>query len=157
MDLNKHHEQLLDSWLALTGDGSNRGEAIRLPMLSGSMRPGIPVDSLLHIQKSSAAACPPGAVMIYRDGDRLVAHRLLWRLGWGSRALLFEKGDANDRGRWIRSGQVLGMATAVLLPGAESPQSLLPDRSQAWRSLLADARHRILAFPRRLKRGIFKS
>ncbi len=157
MDSNKQREQLLDSWLALTGEDHTSEDPIRLPMLSGSMLPHIPVQSVIHINKTKARYCRPGDVVVYRVGDRLVAHRLLLRLGWPSALHIFEKGDANDRGSWIRGHQVLGLAMAVELKDGEPAQPLRCDPNLAFAGLWADFLHRVLAFPRRLKRWIFSS
>ncbi len=153
----KQHEQLLDSWLALTGEGSKLEGPIRLPILSGSMLPDIPVQSVIHIQKIDSRSCRPGDVVVYREGARMVAHRLLFRVGWGSRALFFEKGDANDRGSWIRGNQILGVVLAVEMTDGEPARPLKCHSSQALVGLRADFLHRVLAFPRRVKSWVFKS
>lgn len=144
-------EQLLDSWLALMEDGPAPDGPIRLPVLSGSMLPEIPVDSMAHIEKSEARRCSPGDVVVYRDKDRLVIHRVLLRLGWGSSWLLFEKGDANDRGGWIKGSLVRGKVVAVDSLDGKEPKPCTSAPSRAHTSLRADLRHRFLALPRRAK------
>ena len=147
----------MDSWLALTGEGPVPEGHIRLPVLSGSMLPHIPVQSVIHIKIIEASDCSPGDVVVYRDGDRLVVHRLLWRLGWRSAVLIFEKGDANNRGGWIRGHQVLGLVLAVELKDGEPARPLACHSSLAIAGLRADFLHRVLALPRRLKRWIISS
>lgn len=152
MQSKDEREQLLDSWLALMEDGPAPDGPIRLPVLSGSMTPGIPVDSMAHIKKSEARRCRRGHVVVYRDKDRLVIHRVLWRLGWGSSFLIYEKGDTRDRGGWIRGSQIRGRVTAVDLLNGEGPQPYLINSNLAQTSLNADLKNRILALPRLIKR-----
>ena len=157
MDFKKQQEQLLDSWLALTGNGPPQSTPITLPVLSGSMLPEIPVQSVIYIEKTEANHCQPGDVVVYRDGDRLVAHRLLWRLGRGSSMLIFEKGDTNHRGSWIRGHQIVGLVLAVDLKDGQPPKPLNGHSRDALAGLKADFRHRLLAFPRRVKGWLFPS
>ncbi len=152
MQSRDEREQLLDSWLALMEDGPAPDGPIRLPVLSGSMAPGIPVDSMAHINKSEARHCRRGHVVVYRDKDRLVIHRVLWRLGWGSSFLVYEKGDTRNRGGWIRGSRIRGWVAAVDLLNGNGPQPYLINADQAQISLKADIKHRILALPHRIKR-----
>lgn len=144
-------EQRLDSWLALMQDGPAPEGPIRLPVLSGSMVPEIPVNTTAHIEKTDSRHCRPGNVVVYRDKDRLVIHRVLWRLDWGSSCIIFEKGDANDRGGWIRGNKVKGLVVAVDHHNDQGPKPLPIDPLRAKTSLKADFRHRALALPRRIK------
>ncbi len=146
-----HREQLLDSWLALMEDAPAPEGPLRLPVLSGSMVPDIPVGSMAHIEKATARQCRPGQVIVYRDKDRLVVHRVLLRLGWGAFLLFYEKGDANSTGGWIKSNQIKGLVVAVGLLNEEGPQKLLPNPKRARASLGDDLRYRILFIPRRIK------
>ncbi len=153
-------EELLDSWLALTGEGPATNDLITLPVLSGSMLPQMPVNSIIHIKRMSIHGCKTGHVVVYREGDRLVAHRLLWSFGLGSAQFCFEKGDANKRGGWIRGHQVLGLVVAVSSnPECQPPQTATPMTRQpelAAKSLRADFIDRTLAWPRRIKHWIFR-
>lgn len=151
MQPKDNHEHLLDSWLTLMDDGPAPEGPIRLPVLSGSMLPEIPVKATAHIEKAPARHCLKGQVVVYRDKNRLVVHRILWRLGWGSSLLLFEKGDNNARGGWIKGSQIRGMVVAVDLNDDKGPQPLQINPRRAQISLNADLRHRVLAFPRWVK------
>ena len=80
-----------------------------------------------------------GDVVIYREEEvKLVANRLLLRIGWGRWQWLFQKGDNNATGRWIRSRDVVGLVIGITPPEGESemPPATLASRRKAWRSLL---------------------
>lgn len=125
----RDREERLDAWLALAEDAPNGSVPIRLPMLSGSMRPAIPVGALIEVEKARGRDCRPGDVVVYRVDERLVAHRILWRFGRGAWLFFFEKGDTNDHGGWIRGSRIRGKVVAVLEGQERRP--LLPDRDRA--------------------------
>lgn len=147
-------EELLDSWLALTEEGHSCPGPIRLPVFTGSMLPGIPVNSIIQIEKTEARYCRRGDVVVYRDKERLVVHRLLLRLGWGSTLLFYEKGDSNPRGGWIKGSQIRGRVLTVEFPDESSTETCTPDLKRALSSLKADFFNRMLAFPRWIKHSI---
>lgn len=145
-------QQKLDSWLALMSDGPFPDCPICLPVLSGSMLPDIPVNSSAHIEKTKASHCRRGQVVVYRDEERLVIHRVLWRLGYGSSFLIYEKGDANVKGNWLRGNRVRGIVVAIDYLDGEGPKELMINANLAWKSLYSDLKYRILFLPRRIKR-----
>ncbi len=149
-----NRQQLLDSWLALMEDAPSPEGAICLPVLSGSMMPEIPVNSIVQIEKIQARVCRPGQVVVYRDKDRLVVHRLLLQIGWGPVLFFFEKGDANDRGKWISGKQIKGLVAGVDLNDGNGSQPYTDSAIKARNSLNADLRHRFLAFPRWVKKRL---
>ena len=102
-------QKLLDAWLALTGPRENFTDPVRLPMLSGSMAPRIPLDAELLIAPASNRAWSSGDVVVFWRSDRLVAHRVLLILGWGPGAVVVEKGDRNLGAGWIRRRDVRGV------------------------------------------------
>lgn len=104
---------MLDVWLGLTGQAPLPKGPLVLPVLSGSMQPSIPLGSRIRIKASNGADCRVGDVTVYLDGNRLVAHRVLWSLGRGRRRWIFQKGDANRFGHWIAAAQVKGVVREV--------------------------------------------
>jgi hypothetical protein len=102
-------QELLDAWLALTGPEEGFTEPVRLPMLTGSMAPRIPVDAELHIAPVRDRPWSTGDVVVFWRDARLVAHRVLLVLGWGPGALVLEKGDRNPTAGWIRRRDVRGV------------------------------------------------
>lgn len=154
MDPIDQKEQLLDAWLALAEDGVKpQPGPIRLPVLTGSMLPEVPVGSFLHIEKIESRHCRNGDLVIYRMDDRLVAHRVLLRLGWNNSWVIFEKGDNTARGHWILGRRIRGRAVAVERAG-QPPLPLATNPKLARQSLWADILDRLLVFPRHLKQLI---
>ncbi len=152
MEPTDHREEMLDSWLALTGKGPSVDHALLLPVLSGSMLPDFPPDSILQIDQSAAKHCRVGDVVVYQDGDRLIAHRLLFRLGFGTRSVFFEKGDANTHGSWIKAHRIKGLVTGIIKQEGQSPAPVRGDQFQAGTSLVRLAFHRIMVLPRMVKK-----
>jgi hypothetical protein len=121
----------LDAWLVLTRQIPPPDGTVRLPMLSGSMNPTLPPGSLLVIDPRCGDRFRRGDVVVMADGERLVAHRVLLRLG--SRFL--EMGDAGLAGCWRRSDDVSGRVISATPPrGDRSFDPFAPER--ATRGLL---------------------
>jgi hypothetical protein len=112
--LRHEQEKRLDAWLALTGQTATPTEPVELPLLTGSMLPKIPVGAVLRIGAAPATDCRAGDVVIFLEGDRLLAHRVLLVVKVGPWHWLLEKGDGNATGQWRRHntvrGRVLGFA-----------------------------------------------
>ncbi len=71
-----------------------------LPILSGSMAPGIPAGSLVLVTPSPPQRIRVGDVVVYKipiADHRLIAHRVVAVLARGRRPLIETKGDANAR------------------------------------------------------------
>ena len=105
-----NRERALDIWLGLSGQAPLPEGPLVLPILSGSMRPSIALGSKILIAPADYSTCRLGDVVVYLEGDRLIAHRLLWTLG----PFHFHKGDANPNGHWINCKMVRGIVREVL-------------------------------------------
>ena len=120
-------EQQLDAWLALTGQDPGRQGSVRLPVLSGSMLPAIPLGALLEIELANDPVCRVGDVVVFQAGpERLTAHRVLAGLKLGSRHWILQKGDSNALGHWISRSRVCGLVVRVL-PGDGMGAEIPPD------------------------------
>ncbi|MFO7652786.1 MAG: S24/S26 family peptidase [Candidatus Krumholzibacteriia bacterium] len=124
--------------------------AVDLPVLSGSMRPGIPVGSTLCIRPAVWSATRDGDVVVFRRDGQLLAHRRLLGGQAGPLAFLYEKGDASARGGRLRPDDVVGLVVRVRLPdGTERDLRTPTERHRALRaarrSLAADLRGRLRA------------
>jgi hypothetical protein len=88
-------------------------QRVEMPMLTGSMAPLLPVGSILVIAGADKDACHTGDVVVYRDGERLVAHRLL--LGWppGRARIFLQAGDGISPLGWVAVKDILGLVVAV--------------------------------------------
>ena len=136
-------QRLLDAWVALTDPAADFPGTVSLPMLTGSMAPVIPVGARLQIAAARRRAFGVGSVVVFVRGEKLVAHRLLFALGFGPDALYLEKGDWNATGGLIRRREVRGVVTGWLAAGTTDPAHLVPvprSRSAAIRSFLRSLR-----------------
>jgi hypothetical protein len=113
LDNPENRERMLDVWLGLTGQAPLPQGPLLLPVLSGSMRPAIPLGSTIRIKAGNGSLCRVGDVTVYLDGNRLVAHRVLWIIGLGKTRWIFQKGDANRFGHWITAADVKGVVREV--------------------------------------------
>ncbi len=123
-----------DVWLALTGQATG---PLRLPMLSGSMAPTLPVGCVLEITPADGRGVAPGEVAVLARDGRLVAHRVLLRVGGGRTGWLLEMGDANRRGHWRPVTDVVGRVRAV----RAADGAALPDPRSRGRALRGLCRH----------------
>lgn len=125
-----------DAWLALTGQAAADGP-LRLPMLSGSMSPALPVGCVLEIVPADGAGARTGDVVVLERAGRLVAHRVLLRAGRGRRGWVLEMGDANRRAHWRPAREVVGR-----VQGARAADgAALPDPRSRGRALRGLLRH----------------
>jgi len=127
VDNSNQREHLLDTWLGLTGQAPMPEGPLVLPVLSGSMRPAINLGSRILIEPCAASACRVGDVTVYLDGDRLVAHRVLWFFGSRKRGWIFQKGDANQFGHWVHSVRIKGVVREVIPTEEDSQVSFAED------------------------------
>ena len=116
-------QQLLDAWLALADPAADFPGTVILPMLTGSMAPAIPVGARLVIAAARRRPFGAGHVVVFERGGKLVAHRLLFALGFGPGTLYLEKGDWNATAGLVRRRQVRGVVTGWRK--AQSPDSPL--------------------------------
>ncbi len=120
--MRNDQEKLLDAWLALTGQSAAPSGPVELPLLTGSMLPSLPVGAILRIATSDGSRCRPGEVLIFQDGDRLLAHRVLLVLQAGPWRWVLEKGDSNALGKWRPIHTVRGRVMGFNLPDG-TPQA----------------------------------
>jgi hypothetical protein len=88
-----------------------RDGCLTLPVLSGSMMPYLRPGGRVRIACDGADRARPGDVIVFHEADRLIAHRLLVRLGRGRRWCGYQRGDAAGVGHWVFARQVLGVVT----------------------------------------------
>ena len=130
--------RLFDAWLALADPAADFAGTVSLPMLTGSMAPAVPVGARLVIAAAGRRRFGWGDVVVFAQGDRLVAHRLLLGLGFGAGALYLEKGDCNATGGFVRRRDVRGVVVGWLpaTAGAGATVAVPRSRRAAVRSLL---------------------
>jgi len=124
-------------------------------MLSGSMLPLLVPGHDIVIEAVQWQECRRGDIIVFLQEEKLTAHRLLLPLPYGPSALLYQKGDANDFGGWIRSRQVVGVVAAVkTTDGGQLDLRTRDARTtalfEARRQLAHDLWARMLYLPRKL-------
>ena len=102
------HKQQIKHWLELLDDSLEIGGIVELPVLSDSMMPIMVPGRMIKIQRACRDQCSPGDIIVFRDGQKLTAHRLLFSLRVGGVYYCFQKGDANPYGQLIRAERVIG-------------------------------------------------
>ncbi len=104
----QRNRKLISQWLKLL-DGSLEMEGIiELPVLSESMLPALVPGRNIKIQRTPWNKCSSGDIIVFREGKRLTAHRLLFNLCVGSSCYCFQKGDSNTYGHFIRAERIVG-------------------------------------------------
>jgi len=97
----------------------NRKEPVWLPVLSGSMGPLlIPGDDVL-ISPCSWKLSGVGDIIIFRQGLSLNVHRLIFRGRFFQKVIIFQKGDAMERGGFIPPGSIVGRCVRRRREGKE--------------------------------------
>ena len=105
-------DEATGQWRLVHGD-LEPGESVFLTVQSGSMLPSMPVGSRIEVGVVAGNAYRVGDVVVFRRGDRLVAHRLLF--GWtaGPGGWFLQRGDGVSPAGFLRPGAILGQVRAV--------------------------------------------
>ncbi len=110
------------------------------------MAPVIRAEHTITVKRIPTRGVRIGDIIVFRDGKRLVAHRLLMRLSLGGIGLVFQKGDAVGYGRWLPADRIVG----VVMEARDADGAAVYSRRSAWNAMSGLAhRHlaRALAFP----------
>lgn len=158
---DEKNEELFDAWLRLKYDSLQPGETVTLPVLSGSMLPLLVPERIIKIQGVSYRDCVKGDIIVYKDNNRLSAHRLLLRLRIRGKDYIFQKGDAIDFGSWIPAGQVVGIVVETMDANGNvidfrSDEEKQKAKSSVRKHVVIDILQRILFFPRLVKKTLKK-
>jgi len=158
---DEKNEEMFDAWLKLKYGSLQQGETVTLPVLSGSMLPLLVPGRDIKIQGVSYQDCAKGDIIVYKDNNRLSAHRLLLRLRFRGKDYIFQKGDAIDFGSWISAGQVVGIVVETKNANGnvidfQSEEEEQKAKSCVRKHVAIDIQQRILFFPRLVKRILKK-
>jgi hypothetical protein len=127
----------------------NRKEPVWLPVLSGSMGPLlIPGDEVL-ILPCSWKCCGTGDIIIFRQGLSLFVHRMIFRGRFFQKVLIFQKGDAMERGGFIPPDSIVGRCARRRRGGKE----LLLDDKKTNMKLVRKIRKKLI---KQTGKGIIK-
>jgi hypothetical protein len=122
-------------------------DRVEMPMMSGSMTPILPVGATLIITGVRPGACRTGDIVVFHDGERLIAHRLL--LGWppGRARVFLQAGDGVSALGWIAARSILGLVTAVRGPDQLPRDLRLPEARREGARLARRRLRRIVSEP----------
>jgi len=77
------------------------------------MLPSMPVGSRIEVSAVTGNGCHVGDVVVFRRGDRLVAHRLLFGWATGPGGWFLQRGDGVSPAGFLRPRTILGRVLAV--------------------------------------------
>ncbi len=125
---------MIDQWRLVRRD-LRPEETVCLDVRSGSMVPVLPVGAVVTVAPAEGRHCEVGDIVVFRRGDRLIAHRLIF--GWGHEpgAWFLERGDGVSPAGVIRAASILGRVVSVQV-GQQPPRPLVGP------TVIADARRR---------------
>jgi signal peptidase I len=123
------------------------GMSIRFRACGDSMYPAILDGDLITVTPVAAHEIARGDILLYRDGDRLLAHRLIGVTAYGTETRFQLRGDSNAScDAPIAAAQIVGRVEAVERDGRAIP---LRARRESGRGTSATIR-RYLMLCRRL-------
>ncbi|MBN1291297.1 MAG: hypothetical protein JXB48_05595 [Candidatus Latescibacteria bacterium] len=157
----KRNEEFIDAWLSLMHGQIKGGEIVTLPVLSGSMMPYLVPGNKIKIQSASWRDCKIGDIIIFKEKNRLSAHRLLLRCCFWGKCYLYQKGDSISTGHWIKSDRVVGVVVE-----SENTEGQVIDfrltytrkneKNNAYRQLRKDVYARLLSIPQKIIKKIYE-
>jgi signal peptidase I len=100
-----------NDWLDLFSGGGDK--TVVLPILSGSMAGTLLPGDILLVRPLGGKKAHTGDIVVFRDGGKLVAHRLIFVFRLFSFAFLVEKGDANRTATIIDPKSIVGRVEAA--------------------------------------------
>jgi hypothetical protein len=131
---------------------------LTLPVITGSMMPYLHPGGRVYIKFLRAERCRAGDIILYRDSNRLIAHRALMRFRLFVWHYLYQKGDVGGPGGWIQAKQILGVIVKSVDPEDkllyvrnEGPRRA---RTRVVRHIASDVRMRLSSFLRPIVRSI---
>jgi hypothetical protein len=120
-----------EGWIQAACGSLQPGQIVTLPVLSGSMGAQMPPGGTIRVLACSWREIWSGDILVFREGFRLVAHRLLLRWSVGASAVIYQKGDANPLGGFLAGRQIVGVVTESHDPEGRVVYSRASTRTQA--------------------------
>jgi hypothetical protein len=97
----------------LLAEALRRGRTVRIRAQGTSMLPALWPGDVLTVAPATDIALTPGAIALTVHGERLVAHRVMQRIGSGGAVSLITRGDALEHGDPpVPAARVLGIVVA---------------------------------------------
>jgi signal peptidase I len=134
--------------------GEHEGE-ILLSMLSGSMAGALLPGDILTVRSLGKEKVHVGDIVVFREGGKLVAHRLIFVFRLLSFSLFVEKGDANPMASILRPSSIVGRVSAARRQGK---MILIGKSDIRWRARCLAARtclwHLVFELPKNFLKRI---
>lgn len=148
-------------WLELINGDLSPGDIVELPALSGSMMPLIIPGKKIKIKPQSANRIQVGDIIVFREGKSLTSHRLLIKFFLAGRMFLYQKGDSNRFGKWLKNTQVVGIVHFIENTGGKfiditTASQKKQAKKAAFRQLFYTFGNIILIVPRKIKQWLIK-
>jgi len=109
----KDKKVIIAGWLDLLKGLIPRDTEVELPVLSGSMAPVILPGKYIRICPASIEDVHVGDIIVFKEKNTLTIHRMLIRIPFYKSSPVYQKGDANAFGNWIKGTDIVGKVEAV--------------------------------------------
>ena len=132
--MNDEHPRIDEAagqWRLVQGDLAP-GETVLLTVKSGSMLPLLPVGARIEVAHVAGSRCRVGDVVVFRQDDRLVVHRLIFGSGDAPLGWFLQRGDGYSPAGFLRTGSILGRVVAV--HAAEGGVRRLTGGNERWQA-----------------------
>jgi signal peptidase I len=101
-----------DTIITLWSDLHHHKQKLWLPVLSGSMTPLLLIGDMVLVESISPENIKLGDIIVFKDFDKLVVHRVIQKYKDGSKSFL-QKGDNARIAEIVMSENIIGRVTAV--------------------------------------------
>lgn len=88
-------------------------DRFRVPVQGNSMSPLIEAHDKIIAGSARHHAFPRGALIVFRDGENLIVHRIIGKKAQDGHGLLCQMGDNSSTYSWVREQDVLGRVLAI--------------------------------------------
>ncbi|MBN2546241.1 MAG: hypothetical protein JXB50_10625 [Spirochaetes bacterium] len=102
-------KNIITDWLDLYSKKIKPETIIELPVLSGSMMPYLVPGKKIYIKSYNDEKIYIGDIVVFKKNNKLNAHRVLFKLKFKKCILIYEKGDVNPTGTWIKNTDIVGI------------------------------------------------
>jgi hypothetical protein len=157
--MKKKKVNTVSDWLNLLDGTFSDGDIIELPVLSGSMMPLLIPGKKIRIKCLKKPDVRAGDIIVYKKGRELISHRLIIKIPFVKNIYLYQKGDTNRYGSWIKIEQAVGVVDSVQdewgnFISIDTPEKKREGKGLAIKHMFYSFWNIALIFPRRMKRWV---
>ena len=99
----------IKNWIDLYYKNLSAGGKIELPVLSGSMIPQLVPGKKVGIKPYSNEKLKTGDIIVFKYHKKLYAHRIIIIFSFFNKKFIYQKGDNNLYGSWIKDSDIIGI------------------------------------------------